>query len=242
MAAKGADAVLSTLVGRNSIAFHEADAELTGPTKRAPIASLTTTEAKLALMRPEARQGNLAVAPYFGTLVNTVNDAFVAKFRGKYGSGGPGVYSEVTYSLVHFYANALELAGSEDTDAILGALSGAAFKAPGGDVHIDTETNPFSIRPLIGKANMAGQCDIVWQSPNVIRADPYLIAYDRSVSKLMDLPATALPMRKTVCCAAGARSECLSSTRMTKIGKCWLTSSVVSAARQKACGRHPPNF
>lgn len=182
---QGADAVLSTVVGRNSIAFYEAYAEVTGPSKRAPIASLTTTESELAQMRPEARRGNLAVAPYFGTLVNTANEAFVAKFRGKYGSGGPGVYSEVAYSLVHFYANALELAGSEDTDAILGALSGAVFKAPGGDVHIDTETNHFSIRPLIGKANAEGQYDIVWQSPTVIRADPYLIAYDRSVSKLM---------------------------------------------------------
>lgn len=88
------------------------------------------------------------------------NVAFVVKFRRKHGSGGPGVYSEVVYSLLHFYPNALELAASEDTGAILGALSGAAFKAPGGDVYgdvyIDTETNHFSIRPLIGKANGPG--------------------------------------------------------------------------------------
>ncbi|WP_162232936.1 transporter substrate-binding protein [Cypionkella psychrotolerans] len=84
------------------------------------------------------------------------NVAFVVKFRRMHGSGGPGVYSEVAYSLLHFYPNALELAASEDTGTILGALSGAAFKAPGGDVYIDTETNHFSIRPLIGKANGPG--------------------------------------------------------------------------------------
>jgi ABC-type branched-subunit amino acid transport system substrate-binding protein len=182
---QGADAVLSTVVGRSSIAFYEAYAEITGPASLAPIASLTTTESELAQMRPEARLGHLAVAPYFGTLATVANKSFVNLFHGKYGSAGPGVYSEVAYSLVHFYANALELAGAADTDTILGALSGAVFKAPGGDVQIDTETNHCSIRPLIGKANLAGQYDIVWQSPTVIRADPYLIAYDRSVSKMI---------------------------------------------------------
>jgi branched-chain amino acid transport system substrate-binding protein len=38
-------------------------------------------------------------------------------------------------------------------------------------------------RPLIGKANMSGDFDIVWRSDALIRADPYLVAYDRSLGR-----------------------------------------------------------
>ncbi len=178
------DAILSTVVGQHSVALYEAYAEACPIPKRAPIASLTTTEAELALMSAAARVGHLAVSPYFSSIGTPGNAAFTALYQRFHKIGTPGVYAQVAYALVHFYANALRTAGRGDTDAVLAALSGAVFNAPGGDLCIDAETNHVSVRPLIGKADADGQYAVEWRSPMVIRADPYLIAYDRSVGAM----------------------------------------------------------
>jgi ABC-type branched-subunit amino acid transport system substrate-binding protein len=178
------DAILSTVVGQHSIALYEAYATACPQAKRAPIASLTTTEAELALMSPGARVGHLAVSPYFSSIDTPENGEFTELYHRFHKTGSPGVYAQVAYALVHFYANALRTAGRGDTDSLLAALSGAVFNAPGGDLCIDAETNHVSVRPLIGKADADGQYAVVWRSPMVIRADPYLIAYDRSVGAM----------------------------------------------------------
>jgi ABC-type branched-subunit amino acid transport system substrate-binding protein len=184
LADQKADAILSTVVGQHSIALYEAYATACPQPKRAPIASLTTTEAELALMSPAARVGHLAVSPYFSSIETPGNAAFNDLYHRFHKTGSPGVYSQVAYALVHLYVNALRTAGRGDTDSLLAALSGAVFNAPGGDLCIDAETNHVSVRPLIGKADAEGQYSVVWRSPMVIRADPYLIAYDRSVGAM----------------------------------------------------------
>lgn len=178
------DAILSTVVGQHSIGLYEAYTKACPAPKRAPIASLTTTEAELALMSPAARVGHLAVSAYFSSIDRSGNAEFIALYQSMYKTGSPGVYAQAAYALVHFYANALRTAGRGETDALLTALSGAVFNAPGGDLCIDADTNHVSVRPLIGKADADGQYAVVWRSPMVIRADPYLIAYDRSVGAM----------------------------------------------------------
>lgn len=180
------DAILSTVVGQHSIALYEAYATACPQPKRAPIASLTTTEAELTMMSPDARLGHLAVSPYFSSIETPGNAEFRELYHRFHKAGSPGVYAQVAYALVHFYANALRTAGRCDTDSLLAALSGAVFNAPGGDLSIDAETNHVSVRPLIGKADKDGQYAVVWRSPMVIRADPYLIAYDRSVGAMAE--------------------------------------------------------
>lgn len=180
------DAILSTVVGQHTIALYEAYATVCPQPKRAPIASLTTTEAELTMMSPDARIGHLAVSPYFSSIDTPGNAEFTKLYHRFHKTGSPGVYAQVAYALVHFYANALRTAGRGDTDSLLAALSGAVFNAPGGDLSIDAETNHVSVRPLIGKADKDGQYAVVWRSPMVIRADPYLIAYDRSVGAMSE--------------------------------------------------------
>lgn len=176
------DAIFATTVGVDSVSLYSAHAKTSLARKKVPIASMTITESELAKMVPEARSGHLSASPYFGTLGTNQNLAFVASFKTRFGENQtPGVYSEVGYSLVHFYANAVRLGGDTDTSSVLNALSGAVFKAPGGDLSIDTDTNHFTMRPHIGRSKKDGTFEIVWNSPNVVRPDPYLISYDRSI-------------------------------------------------------------
>jgi branched-chain amino acid transport system substrate-binding protein len=108
--------------------------------------------------------------------------AFVARYQARFGQDRvPGVYTEVTYSQVHIFANALRLCPDGDTDALLGILSGAVFHGPRGDIYSDVDTNHFTVRPLIGSSQSDGTFKIVWKGPSAIKADPYLVAYDRSV-------------------------------------------------------------
>jgi branched-chain amino acid transport system substrate-binding protein len=79
------------------------------------------------------------------------------------------------------FADALRQAGSDETEPLLSALSGSVYKGPGGDVFLDTETNHATLRPLIGRASREGKFNIVWRGSNVIRPDPYLVGYDRTV-------------------------------------------------------------
>ena len=56
------DVVFSTVVGRATAVFYEAYHDALGPT-RPPIASLTTSEAEVADMRPEAAEGHITGRP-----------------------------------------------------------------------------------------------------------------------------------------------------------------------------------
>lgn len=181
--ALGADVVFSTVVGEDSITLYSSYAVLEPGAARAPIASLTTTESELAKMSEPSREGHITVAPYFSSLETPDSQHFVGAFHKRFGAScHPGTYSEVGYSLVHIFANACRIAGEPDSDAVLSALSGAVFKAPSGDLFLDLETNHFTLRPMIGRSTRDGQFEILWKSPNVVRPDPYLISYDRSIN------------------------------------------------------------
>lgn len=180
------DVILSTVIGQDSVTLYNAYAqtELTGCD--IPIASLTTTESELAQISPAARAGHLSIASYFGSIKSPTNDRFKSAYNQRFGRDTiPGVYTEVCYSLVHFYANAVRLSKTTETDNILQALSGAVFKGPGSDLSIDIDTNHFTLRPHIGLSKQDGSFDVVWKSPNAIRPDPYLVSYDRSISEQM---------------------------------------------------------
>jgi hypothetical protein len=48
---------------------------------------------------------------------------------------------------------------------------------------LDADTNHFLLRPLVGLSNESGAFDVVWRGPYMVRADPYLVAYDRSIGQ-----------------------------------------------------------
>jgi len=177
------DVIISTVVGEDSVTLYSAYDESEDLPKRPPIASLTTTESELDKVNASSRAGHLAVSPYFASMKSLANGKFVDAYQNRFGQTlQPSVYSEVTYALVHFFANAAKVAGGSDTDSILSALSGAVLKSPSGDLSIDLDTNHFALRPMVGLSNDQGHYDVVWKSPTPIAPDPYLVSYDRTVN------------------------------------------------------------
>jgi branched-chain amino acid transport system substrate-binding protein len=181
---QGVDSIIATTVGEDSVQLYEAYARLEHADARAPIASLTTTESELAKMSVAARQGHMSVLPYFGSLDLPGNLKFRQAFQKRFGAEAyPGIYSEVCYSLVHIYALAIAQCGSTDSDAVLAALPEIVFNSPGGDMVLDADTNHCLLRPLVGVSRADGGFDVVWRGPHMVRADPYLVAYDRSIGQ-----------------------------------------------------------
>ncbi len=181
--AQDPDVILSTVVGKDSVNLLNMYSSINPDKNRPPIASMTTVESELANIEEGARGGHIAVAPYFASIEKNRNKQFVASFKARFGDNvSPCVYSEITYSLVHFFANALHLAGQSDTESVLAALSGAVFKSPGGDLAIDLETNHLTLRPYVAKSTPTGQYEILSKHSSIIRPDPYLVSYDRSIT------------------------------------------------------------
>ncbi|MEO0544405.1 MAG: transporter substrate-binding domain-containing protein [Pseudomonadota bacterium] len=179
---KQPDVVLSTVVGEDSVLLYELFGDCALRAAGVPIASLTTTESELQKVSRASRAGHLSIASYFSSLDNPQNEVFLAAYRRKFGADQqPSVYGEVGYSLVHFFANAATLSGDLSSVAMMQALSGAVFKAPCGDLFIDTDTNHFALRPHIGRSREDGTFDVVWSSPKIAVPDPYLVSYDRFI-------------------------------------------------------------
>lgn len=180
------DAIVSTVVGQDSVTLYNSFCDVGLDGQALPIASLTATESEIACMRPEARAGHISAASYFSTLKTPSSETFRAAYLARFGRDcEPGVYSEVPYWQVHMLADAARQAGGDETDGLLSSLSGSVFKSPGGDVFLDTQTNHATLRPMIGRSTRSGQFDILWRSATVVAPDPYLVSYDRTVSERM---------------------------------------------------------
>lgn len=176
------DVIFSTVVGLDSINLFNVYADLDTDGPKPPIASLTAVESSIQALDIDKREGYISVASYFSSLDTNTNKAFIKNFKTKFGENtSPCVFSEVAYSLVHIFADALLSAEFNETESILAALSEVTFNSPGGELFLDLNTNHFTLKPYVAKSNRDGQYDILWESPSFIKPDPYLIAYDRSI-------------------------------------------------------------
>ncbi len=178
------DAVLSTVVGSDTAklyaAFHAQGLEVS----KMPIASLTTSESELAEIPEDARAGHLTAACYFAALDNAASDRFRGLYARRFGEGElPSIYAETAYSQVHLFAQTVAATGTDDAEILLDALLGARFDAPQGTIMIDPDNNHVYATPKIGRARRDGGFDVLWQGGSWTKPDPYLIAYDRTISR-----------------------------------------------------------
>ena len=85
---------------------------------------------------------------------------------------------EAGYHAVYLWAAAVEKAKSFDVDKVKKAADGIAFKAPGGTVKIDGDTQHLYKTVRIGQITGDGQFKEVWNSGEPVKPDPYLKTYE----------------------------------------------------------------
>ena len=173
--ASGADCVLSTVNGDSNIGLFNALAEARINPEKLPVMSTSIAEDELRNMLPEQVCGHLAVSCYFQSLPTEANRRWVDEFQHEFGhdrvTGDP---LEPQWGLVHLWRQAVERAGSLDTEAIRGAMGeGLTFAGPGGLVQLDPKTQHCTRYFRVGRIRADRQFDIVHQSDAPITPDPY---------------------------------------------------------------------
>lgn len=173
--ASGADCVLNTVNGDSNIGLFAALAEAKVDPAKISVVSTSIAEDELRSLLPAHVQGHLAASCYFQSLDTPANRAWVEGFRREFG------YDRVTddpmepgWCLVHLWRQAVEKAGSFDTEAVRQAFrDGLEFDGPGGRVRLDPQTQHTTKFFRLGKIRGDRQFDLVHASPEPIAPDPY---------------------------------------------------------------------
>lgn len=171
----GADCVLSTVNGSSNLGLFQALAAAKVDPATLPVLSTSIAEDELRSLVPEHIRGHYALSCYFQSLDTPANRRWISGFRDEFGfdrvTGDP---MEPDWCLVHLWKQAVEKAGSFETEAVRQAFrDGLSFAGPGGTVRLDPKTQHTSKFFRIGRIRGDRQFDIVHASEEPLDPDPY---------------------------------------------------------------------
>lgn len=170
------DVVFSTVVGEPTVFLYQTFAEFGLDSRTMPITSLTTTEAEIQAMGNDVGEGHITAAPYFQGIGGNLNDAFVRRYKSRYGEDQhTNMCVEAAYFQVHLFKKALELVNTVESDVLRPIVLGSSYDAPQGNVSINPSCSHANVWSRIGRANRFGQFDVMMQSKAQVLADPFLI-------------------------------------------------------------------
>ena len=172
------DVIFSTVVGQATAYLYQAYSDAGFDPHVMPIASLTTSEAEVRLMGADVACGHVTAAPYFESVQTADNALFLHRYKKRFGSDEPtNLCVEAAYFQVHVFAKALSEVDSMDPDTLRPFVLGSEFDAPQGRVTIDSDSNHTNLWTRLGRANERGQFDIIKESLNSVKPDPYLVSH-----------------------------------------------------------------
>lgn len=180
--AGGKTAVVSTINGDSNVPFYK---ELSNQGIKAtdiPVIAFSVGEEELRGIDTKPLVGQLAAWNYFQSLDNPTNKQFVEDYKAyakkKNLPNADTVVTndpmEATYVGLNMWAQAVEKAGTTDVDKVRAAMAGQTFKAPDGYTLVMDETNHHLHKPvMIGEVDPNGQFEVVWQTEQPVRAQPW---------------------------------------------------------------------
>ena len=175
-------AVVSTINGDSNVPFYKELGNAGLKATDVPVVAFSVGEEELRGVDTKPLVGHLAAWNYFMSVDNAENKAFIEKYRAWAKKNNvPNADTvvtndpmEATYVGLHMWKQAVEKAGTTDVDAVIAAMGGQTFKAPSGFTLTMDATNHHLHKPvLIGEVRDDGQFDVVWQTQQPIRAQPW---------------------------------------------------------------------
>ncbi len=175
-------AVVSTINGDSNVPFYKELGNAGLKATDVPVVAFSVGEEELRGVDTKPLVGHLAAWNYFMSVDNPQNKAFIEKYRAWAKKNAvPNADTvvtndpmEATYVGLHMWKQAVEKAGSTDVDKVIAAMGGQTFKAPSGFTLTMDATNHHLHKPvLIGEVRADGQFDVVWQTQQPIRAQPW---------------------------------------------------------------------
>ncbi|MBD8683921.1 transporter substrate-binding domain-containing protein [Pseudomonas sp. CFBP 13719] len=176
------DAIYSTIVGSDIPSLHRAYRQAGFDPAVVPIVSLATNEVDVQAMSDEEAEGHISAAPWFSTLPTPSSQAFVARYRARFGEHAAITSgAEAAYFQVHLFAQAARRASDDSVQALREALAGARFEAPQGTVQIDAQTQHTWLWPRIARLDHQRQFQLVLESAEAVQPSPYMVDYQMDV-------------------------------------------------------------
>ena len=175
-------AVVSTINGDSNVPFYKELGNAGLKATDVPVVAFSVGEEELRGVDTKPLVGHLAAWNYFMSVDNAENKAFIEKYRAWAKKNNvPNADTvvtndpmEATYVGLHMWKQAVEKADSTDVDKVIAAMGGQTFKAPSGFTLTMDATNHHLHKPvLIGEVRDDGQFDVVWQTQEPIRAQPW---------------------------------------------------------------------
>jgi len=180
-------AVISTINGDANTHFYMELAAQHVDANEIPVMAFSVGERELLSVNivPTA---HLAAWNYFHTVDSSENKVFV-KMWADFNEQRDKITNdpmEATFIGFRMWAQAVVQAGTTDVDAIRQAMYGQRIKAPSG-FEVVMNTNHHLSKPvMIGKINSSGTFDVIWQSINPVRAEPWSRYLPDSVKRTAD--------------------------------------------------------
>jgi urea transport system substrate-binding protein len=168
--------IFSTVVGDSVVALHRQYRAAGLDPSKMPMASLTTSENEVAAMGGDAAAGHFTSAPYFMVWDSPENHKFVEAYKKRWGADKVTHFvSEPSYFQVYLFKQAVAKLAPSDIGpkTIREAIKGESMIAPQGKVQIERENLHTWLWPKIGQCKSDGQFEILKQSAEWIKPDPY---------------------------------------------------------------------
>lgn len=168
------DVIISTIVGDTNKPFYQRLKREGLTPASTPVLSFSIAEDELRQLSVLDMAGDYSAWNYFQSIDREENHRFIERFQAEFGKDR--ATSDVivaAYNSVRLWAQAVEEAGTEDTEEVRKAMRRQSLDAPEGIVSIDYETQ-HTWRPVyIGKIRPDGQFDVVWKTNKPVRPLPF---------------------------------------------------------------------
>ena len=172
------DVIYTTVVGGSNVAFYKQLKAAGINLSKQTLLTISVTEDEIEGIGGENITGAYACMKYFQSLDNENNKKFVAAFKKADGEKSViGDVSQAAYLGPWLWKLTVEKANSFDVDKIATASGGVEFKdAPEGYVRVDPNHHLWS-KTLVGQAQLDGQFKVVYETPELIKPDPFPVGY-----------------------------------------------------------------
>ena len=160
--------VVSTINGDANVGFYKELAAAGVSADDIPVMAFSVGEEELAGLDTANLVGHLAAWNYFQTAESPANEGFVAEWKAKMGENRvTNDPMEATMLGFNLWVQAVEKAGSTDTDAVLAAIDGLEVPNLTGGTAKVLPNHHLTKPVLIGEIREDGQFDIVSQTEPV---------------------------------------------------------------------------
>ncbi|MES3007762.1 MAG: urea ABC transporter substrate-binding protein [Pseudomonadota bacterium] len=168
-------AVVSTINGDANVPFYMELGNQGVSAEDIPVIAFSVGEEELSGFDTSPLVGHLAAWNYFQSVESEANDEFISTWQSFIGNPERVTNDpmEATYIGFKMWVQAVEAAGTTDTDAVEQAMIGQEVPNLTGGVAVMNENHHLSKPVLIGEIQDDGQFEVVWATEGVVVGDAW---------------------------------------------------------------------